>query len=98
MRLPKQVNILGQTYKLKLDKELAAEGLEGYVEMPTYTIQIDASLKENEQYLLRTVWHEIAHAYAMESGLHEFLQPQAREMFCQTISALVIQLTGGKLK
>ncbi len=90
-RLPKEILILGETYRLKRVKGLlASEQLEGYVSPHEYLIVVDASL--GGRVLERVLLHEIAHAYAFESGLHEILSSQAIEQFCQTISALISQL------
>ena len=99
MKLPKTIYVLGERYELRVVKGLIAEhGAEGMFLPPKRTLLIDDSLLEHPSYLLRTLWHEIAHAYALESGLHETLSPDALEQFCQSFSACVIQLTGGKLK
>ena len=63
-----------------------------------HLIIIDESLRKNNPVMLRVLWHEIGHAFALESGLHEYTHTQAQEQFCQTFSALVIDLTGGSLK
>lgn len=93
MKLPKSIQILGQPYRIVLDKGLIKrEGIEGYVLAYEYVIGIDASLKG--LVLRRVLYHEIGHAYCYESGLHEILTGQSLEQFCQTFSGLLESLKG----
>ena len=85
--------ILGETYRLKLVKGLMErDGCEGYCEPHSYLICVDASLRRNKRVFRRVLLHELCHAYAFESGLHEILSAQALEQFCQTMSSLVDKL------
>ena len=89
----KSITILGEVYKIKLIKGLMeSEGVEGYVEPHDYEICIDAGLARNKRVFLRTFYHEVGHAFAFESGLHEFLSGQALEMFCQSFSKVMCDL------
>ncbi len=83
--------MLGETYTVKrVHGLIAREQIEGYVDPHLFVIGIDASLKGR---ILERVWlHELAHVFAMESGLHEFLSEQAPEMFCQGFSGVVSKL------
>lgn len=82
MRLPKIVGVLGEVYKIKLvSKLMEREGCEGWCCSHTYTIAIDSSITGRA--LEKVYWHEVGHAFAFESGLHEFMNPQSREMFAQ---------------
>jgi hypothetical protein len=93
MRVPKQVNVLGETYKIRLVAGLVTrEHAEGYLEPDKFLISLDSKLVENERYFWRVYWHEVGHAFAHESGLHEFMSAQALEMFCQAFSALMVQM------
>lgn len=90
-KLPKKISVLGQVYSLKLVEGLMErDQLEGYVSPHEYLICVDKSLKG--QVLRRVLLHELAHAYAFECGLHEFLSGQSLEMFCQTFSSLISHL------
>lgn len=87
----KHIMILGQKYRIKKVKGLIAnQQIEGYVESHKFEIGIDASLKG--LIFEKVLYHEVAHAFAFECGVHEFLQPQSLEMFCQALSALITQL------
>lgn len=99
MKLPKRISVLGQSYAVKVVEGLMKDhGAEGMYLPQKHTILIDQELLKYPNYCLRTLWHEIGHAYALESGLHEILDAGALEQFCQTFSLCVIQLTGGKIK
>lgn len=92
--IPESVNILGQVYKVTFASLSKADGK---ANPKTYEIKLSKRLKKHPKYLLRVFWHEVAHAYAFESGLWENLDEQAIEQFCQTFSLTVITLTGGVL-
>lgn len=87
----KSVSILGEIYQLKhVIGLMERDGCEGYCDPHSYTIFIDDSLRRNNRRVYRRVLlHEICHAYAFESGLHEFMSHQACEMFAQSMSGLV---------
>lgn len=88
-----KICILGETYTLNFVKGLIdSEGLEGFCDAHSFKICVDASLKENKRVLKRVLLHEICHAYAFESGLHEVLSHQALEQFCQTMSSVIGKL------
>lgn len=90
MKLPKYVMVLGTKYSVKREKGLAErEGLNGYCHMGEYRIVLEASLKGKD--LERTYWHEVAHAFAAECGLREFMNTQSYECFAQAMSAFIIQ-------
>jgi len=93
MKWPKQVHVLGVKYSVRYESGLAArDGLEGYCAPAKYLIVIDRDLLKDEAYALRTMYHEYAHAFAIESGLHETLSPDALEQFCQTFSSFICSL------
>lgn len=95
---PFKIPILTEEYTVKVTPKLMEnEKAEGLVRPHEHLIEIDEELIKNERVFLRVLWHEIGHAYSLESGLHEFITSQAAEQFCQTFSALIIQLTGGKI-
>lgn len=92
MKTPKSIMVLSEEYKIKLvDGLMERDQLEGYVDPHSFTIYLDKSLQKNQRAFWRTYWHEVGHAFAMESGLHEVLSAQAIEMFCQNFSAVMIQ-------
>lgn len=87
--------MLGESYEILYEKGLSdKDGLEGYTDPHGYKIVIDSSFKEKgkERALDKVFWHEVGHAFAFESGLHEFLSADAREMFAQTFSVFLCQL------
>lgn len=87
----KSISILGEIYQLKhVIGLMERDGCEGYCDPHSYTIFVDDSLRRNNKRVYRRVLlHEICHAYAFESGLHEFMSHQACEMFAQSMSGLV---------
>lgn len=93
MKIAKTVRVLGEVYKVRLAKGLIErEQAEGLCCPYTYTISIDASLIDNPRAFLKCYWHEVGHAFAFESGLHDSLSPQACEMFAQAFSNFVCKL------
>lgn len=88
--MPKKVLVLGVEYKLLLKEGLMErEGCEGITDLHEYTITIDKSLVFKPKAFEKVYWHEVAHAFAHESGLHEILDEGAREMFAQTFSVFM---------
>ena len=89
MKIPPQIDILGQTYKIQVKEDATIEGkpVDGYCDFANYLIVIRKS--RNKQYMHRTYLHEIAHAYAYESGLYEILTAETQEMFAQTLSGFL---------
>lgn len=93
MKIPKSVDVLGETYSVKFIKGLAEnQGLDGYADPENYVIALDERLKKNTRVLKRVYWHEVAHCFAFESGLAESLSREAIEMFCQNLSGMICQL------
>lgn len=88
----KRIKVLGESYQIKLVDGLMDEGIEGLCCPHQYLIKIDKSLFKNKRAYKKVLWHEIGHAFAFESGLHEFLSAQSLEMFCQTFSNFMCQL------
>lgn len=87
----KSIMVLGQRYRIKRIRGLMKrDGLEGYVESHKFLIGIDSSLKG--LVFKKVLYHEAGHAFAFETGLHEFLSPQALELFCQSFAAFITQL------
>jgi hypothetical protein len=95
----KKFQVLGETYALNLVKGLMDDdGCEGYCDAHNYAIFVDASLMKNKRVFRRVLLHELCHAYAYESGLHEFLSGQALEQFCQTASSFIDSLMNNNAK
>lgn len=93
MKIKASYQILGQTYRFKLASGLIErDGIEGYVDPHSYLICVDSSLKKNRRVFDRVLAHELAHAYCLESGLHETLSATALEMVCQTMSSFICQM------
>lgn len=87
------IHILGESYQVKFVTGLIErDGIEGYCEAHKFLICIDSSLKKNPRVFRRVLLHEICHAYAYESGLHEVLSGQSLEQFAQTMSSLIDKL------
>lgn len=93
MKVPKTVKVLGEVYNVRLVEGLINdEGAEGMCCPTTYTISIDPTLLAEPRAFLKCYWHEVGHAFAFESGLHDSLSPQACEMFCQAFSNFICKL------
>jgi len=87
----KSINVLGQVYKIKMVKGMNEKtGAIGLCDAEKSLISLDSSLKG--KYLRRVLLHEIAHAFAFESGLYEFMNQQSSEMFAQSLSSFLVQL------
>lgn len=98
MKFPKKVKVLSETYTIKLSSDLLlTENAEGITYPDRYLILIDKSLLKTPRAFHRALWHEIAHAYMFESGVHEFTSGQAIEMVAQSLSGFIIQLRSQKL-
>jgi Zn-dependent peptidase ImmA (M78 family) len=63
---------------------------DGLTDYDACMIQLDESILINVNKFHRVLWHELAHAFAHESGLTELLSEDAQEMFAQTHSAFVM--------
>lgn len=88
-KLPTSITVLTQKYIIKRVADLAdKDGIDGYVEASTFTIGLDSELVG--QLLFKTFWHEVGHAFALESGLGESLSADALEMFCQSFSSFIL--------
>lgn len=88
--MPKKIMVLGVEYKLIFKPGLMEnEGCEGLCDLHEYTITIDKSLLSNVRAFEKVFWHEVGHAFAHECGLHEVLDHQAREMFCQCFAVFM---------
>lgn len=87
----KSISVLGQVYKIKRVKGLAeSHNAAGLCDPQAFLISLDYSLKG--KYLERVLFHELAHAFAYESGLYEFTQSQSLEMFCQSFSGFLAEV------
>lgn len=85
-----RVSVLGVPYEVKAVPNLDQErGIHGHCDPVAYEILLEASL--SGEIMLRTLAHELSHALQFESGLFEFLEPQAREMQAQTMSAFLME-------
>lgn len=88
MKIPKEVLVLGETYKvIRIKGLIEKDSAEGYADAHNFTIALDSSLKG--RILARVFYHELAHCFAFEAGLHETMPHAAIEMFCQSFSNLV---------
>ena len=93
----KSVDVLGQTYKIIRVKGLTENhSLHGLCDAESKTIHLDSKLKG--KYLKRIMLHEIAHAFAFECGLCEFMDTQSSEMFAQCLSSFLDQFILVKIK
>lgn len=91
MRLPKTISVLGEVYRVKrVNRLIERHQMEGYVDAHRFEIGIDKGLKGR---ILERVWlHELGHAFAYEIGLHEFMNEQSLEMFCQGFASFLAKL------
>lgn len=93
MKFAKTIKVLGEVYKVSLVEGLIeSEQAEGLCCPTSYTISIDSSLTSSPRAFLKCYWHEVGHAFAFESGLHDSLSPQACEMFAQAFSNFICKL------
>jgi len=93
MKIPKSINVLGVPYTVHFEKGLSeAHGLDGYADPSQYRIVLEEGLKSNARCLKRVFLHEVAHCFAFESGLHDVLERQAIEFFCQNLSGLLVTM------
>jgi hypothetical protein len=71
----------------------------GECDVENAIIKVNPKKCGNNPQILRTLWHEIGHAFCWESGLASTrLGADGEEMFVETFSALICDLTDGKLK
>lgn len=98
MKIPKYLNVLGEKYFIKWSPDLISRGVVGECDFQQKIILLDSSLKgERKNLLTQVLWHELIHAYAEETGINQFLEPQSREMMAETLANFIISLTGGRL-
>jgi len=90
MKLPKSVQILNSTYKIKLDKSVRDRNRCGECDLFDKEISLDPDLKGNS--LAQTLMHEIIHAYQFESGIMQFMEIQACEMMAESLANLILSL------
>jgi Zn-dependent peptidase ImmA (M78 family) len=89
--LASEIEVLHAKYNIFHVQGLGEEyDTDGFCEFEEPAIYIDLDLPKERK--LRVILHEITHAYAFESGLHEFLDDQSLEMFCQTLSGFLLSL------
>jgi hypothetical protein len=99
MKLPREIRVLNSVYTVKFDEAMRGSPLAGEIQYHKRLIRLNPEMKKAPAYeTIQTLWHEIVHAYAHESGLNQFLSDQAKEMVCESLSRLIIDLTGGKIK
>lgn len=93
-RLPRKVRILTRVYQIKVNNEI-----QKYAECDRHNCVITINKKkcETPAVIAQTLWHEIGHAFAWESGMCNFLESMAEEMFVENFAALIIDLTSGKI-
>lgn len=97
MKLPKSVNVCGYQYSIKTVKpsELP-DGVIGLCNGTKKTILLSKEMKG--ELLVRTVLHEIRHAYQFESGSSQILTGQAMEIDAEGFAALVYSIFDVKFK
>ncbi len=93
MKWPKQVTVLGKLYRVSYVRGLMErDECEGFCAPAKFEIVIDRELLKYPEYARRTFYHEVGHAFAIESGLHETLSADSIEMFCQAFSSFICSL------
>ena len=91
MDVPKRLPILGQAYTVSLrDDMVVSESSYGETLYQKMTIEIanDPSVLTTTK--LRTLLHEIAHAWMYENGLAEILPDGADELIAQSFQSLIL--------
>lgn len=77
-------------------KGLHEDGYDGLCVKTKKVILLDAELRGRD--LWETFYHEVAHGLMYESGLGEFVDVQAEEMFAQAFASVLIALNKKNLK
>lgn len=106
MKIPKQLVIKGQTYKIVLcqttkeflkHKDADKEDL-GFCDKMDKEIWLNgaehAKYKTGEQRLMETLWHEIGHAIMEETGISYGIADVLEEVIVDTFSKEIVRLKG----
>lgn len=92
-----QVLVLNQIYSVNTVFGLAENtGADGVCDNQDKTIELDADLSLDD--MRRVLLHELMHAYLFESGAVEFIDEQAEEMICQSLSGFLNGVMEWKIK
>ena len=89
MKLPNQIQILGEKYKLKLVNGLRFSGHIGLCDFKSKIIQLDAELKGDE--LQQTLCHELFHAVCYEGSLYQTISPDLEEVVVDLMAKSLIK-------
>jgi hypothetical protein len=101
-KLPKEVNVMGHDYAIKLvapekmqygkqkQAMILSSGAVGECEYPTRIIRLSTLV--TGALLYYTLLHEIRHAYQFEAGWTQVLGSQAMELDCEQFTSLVVSL------
>lgn len=94
-RLKEAVQVLSREYQVKYGK--LDEEFGNCCRIGT-EITIDPEQCSNSEQIRRTFYHEIAHAFAWESGLTSAgITGNAEELFAEAMASFLYTMNGGKL-
>jgi Zn-dependent peptidase ImmA (M78 family) len=88
-KFPKQINVLGRKYKVKLisfKKLTEIAGQESYacVDYSNNVIFISENLSEYEKMI--SLFHEMAHICQITVGLNQVISPELQEIICESMA------------
>lgn len=86
MTLPKNVNIFGLKFKIKV---VPLNGILGLCDRITNTIYIEASQSEKDK--LHTLLHEVGHAVFGRVGLVQGISPELEEVIVESMATAIIE-------
>lgn len=89
MKVPRRIPVLGEWYEVAEGATIASEDAHAVICEKTRTITLDIGLKDNQDYLEKVLYHEIAHAWTHENGLYEILSEEQLEMVAQSFQGLI---------
>jgi Zn-dependent peptidase ImmA (M78 family) len=92
VKIPKKINVLGKTYKIKIVENFQYAGLcdsEGIIYL---------NKSQNESELVYTLIHEIIHAWQFRVGLNQAISRETLEVISEGISIVLCELFDIKFK
>lgn len=94
-RLPKSIPVFGRNYMIAYNDKLDAYGI---CNRHQGKIEINPAQCETKELIIKTLWHEIGHAWCWEAGMCNFLTSQAEEMIVESFANLNYHLHGGSFR
>lgn len=86
MRLPRSFDVFGKLVPIEYVKDLDAHG---YYDYEDEKIEIRKGLRG--ELLLRTLIHELAHAWLHRTGVHYVLPKKIEEVLCHGLEAIMVE-------